>query len=160
MQDEADLKASVGAQEMVFRAYRSGSDTVILYLAYYKDVKSADRVHAPEVCYWAQGWTVRQNQIVHRTLGTGHAMINRMIIEKPEKRELVYNWWLTGNRIIPWNSINRLYQVVRGVSGRHPSTLWVRISIVLKGSTDRHEKRLTMFAKDLLPLLGGYFSES
>ncbi len=156
--DIEGLKEAIGAQGIVFRTYRSGNDEVSLYLAYYQDVNSANMVHAPEVCYTGQGWTVKENDIVSRKLGSRHAMVNRMVIEKLERQELVYAWWQTGDKTIPYNSVNRLYQVMRSITGKHPSTVWVRISVALSDDTTCDEHRLTMFGSRLMALLGNYFT--
>ncbi|HON38350.1 MAG: exosortase C-terminal domain/associated protein EpsI [Desulfomonilia bacterium] len=158
--DIEGLKEAIGAQRVVFRTYRHGRDEVSLYLAYYKDVNSANMVHAPEVCYTGQGWTMKENDIVPRTLGPQHAMVNRMVIEKVGRQELVYAWWQTGGKTIPRNSVNRFYQVMRSITGKHPSTVWVRISVALSDETAGDEERLMMFGARLMPLLGNYFTGS
>lgn len=156
--DIEGLKEAIGAQRAVFRTYRRGRDEVSLYLAYYKDVNSANMVHAPEVCYSGQGWTLKENDIVPRKLGSRHAMVNRMVIEKLERQELVYAWWQTGDKTIPRNSVNRFYQVMRSITGKYPSTVWVRISVALSGENAGDEDRLRMFGGQLMPLLGNYFT--
>jgi EpsI family protein len=154
----ADLRSSIGAQDVAFRTYRCGDDTITLCLAYYKDVRSADMVHAPEVCYAAQGWTVVENDIVPRRLGRKNILVNRMVTGKRMKRELVYSWWQTGERTIPRNSFNRLYQVMLGIAGKHRSTVWVRISTAQEKNITHDEERITVFASDLMPLLANYFT--
>jgi len=84
------------AGQAVFRAYRRGPDAVVLYLACFHDVDSADRVHAPEVSYPAQGWTIRESGVVQKNLGGSPIMISRMVVERPRQMEVVYNWWITG----------------------------------------------------------------
>jgi EpsI family protein len=155
-----DPQAALGADKVVFRSYRSGRDTVVLCLACFYDVDSADMAHAPEVCYPALGWTIRESAVVQKTLGGSPTMISRMVVEKPMKRELVYNWWITGGRIIPGNSLNRLYQVLGSVLGRPSSTVWVRISMEPGPDQDRDEERLTLFAAELVPLLSRSLSRA
>ncbi len=156
--DIKGLKEAIGAQRVVFRTYRCEQDEVSVYLAYYQNVNSADMVHAPEVCYTGQGWSMKENNIVSRKFGPRHAMVNRMVIEKLERQELVYAWWQTGDKTIPRNSVNRFYQVIRSITGKHPSTVWVRISVALGDDTTGDEDRLTMFGGQLMPLLGNYFT--
>lgn len=147
------LKSSLGAQDIVFRNYYSGMDMVNLYIAYYKDVDSANRVHAPAVCYPGQGWKIVVDETVTRVMCGKKVRINRIVIQKEDRKEMVYNWWQTGDKTIAANSVNRFYQMFRSITGRDPSTLWVRLSIALKNDEDKQEELALKFCNDLKPLL-------
>ena len=58
------LKEELGTQSIVFRTYAHKDYLVTLFLAYYKDIDSADKVHAPQVCYSGQGWTINSDQVI------------------------------------------------------------------------------------------------
>jgi EpsI family protein len=147
------LKAFIGAQDVVFRSYGNGMDVIVLYMAFYKDVDSADSVHAPEVCFAGQGWMIAEDNIVQRRLGKARASVNRMVIQKAGEQELVYNWWQTGRKIIPRNSINRFYQMFLSITGHNPSTIWVRMSKIMKEDPRREEQSMIRFCGDLMPFM-------
>jgi len=151
------LRSELGAQSIVFRTYSIGNTAVTLYLAYYKDVDSANRVHAPTVCYPGQGWTVKADEIVSLDVPARKIKVNPLVIEKEKERELVYNWWRTGDAVLPRNSMNRFYQMLKSVLGKNPSTIWVRLSIRATGDPGADEKELARFAQDITPFLGNYF---
>lgn len=154
------LKSGMGAQDIVFRTYRNGIDVVTLYVAFYKDIDSANQVHAPEVCYPGQGWTIARDEVVVRKFGDGEARINRLIIHKENRQELVYHWWQTGDMIIPWNSANRVYQMIKSLRGQNPSTVWIRVSTDTKKDVKSCEESIERFSRELTPLIRNYFSRS
>ncbi len=151
------LKSAIGAQDIVFRTYKKGTEAVTLYVAYYKDIDSANEVHAPAVCYPGQGWTVSEDEIVLRELGAGKAGVNRLLIDKGDRQELVYCWWQTGDRVIPRNSANRLYQMIKGLTGRNPSTVWIRVSADTRKNVKSCENSVMRFSREMAPLIRNYF---
>lgn len=153
--DRPSLIAAIGAQDIIFRSYRNGADSIVLYVAFYKDVDSADNMHAPDVCYEGQGWLVAEDEVVGKNLGAARALINRLVVTKAGKKELVYTWWLTSGRTIPRNSLNRFYQMYMSVTGRSASTIWIRMSRRLGENPAREEERMARFCADLMPILHG-----
>jgi EpsI family protein len=153
--DLAALRSAIGAQDVVFRSYGNGVDAIVLYAAFYKDVDSADCVHAPEVCYTGQGWMISEDDVISVSLGRVRAQVSRLVIRKAGDRELVYCWWNTGERIIPRNSLNRFYQMFLSITGRNPSTVWVRMSKNLQGDERQEEGSMTGFCQSLMPFLNG-----
>lgn len=151
------LRAELGAQSILFRTYTDENKTVTMYLAYYKDVNSANRVHAPTVCYPGQGWAVKSDDEVSLKFRNNTVHVNRLIVEKGKKRELVYNWWQTGDRILPRNSWNRFYQMFRSVTGQNPSTVWVRLSQDIAAESGSDERAVSEFSKNIMPLVTHYF---
>jgi len=151
--DMQSLRTIIGAQDVIFRSYGNGIDVIVLYIAFYKDVDSADNVHAPEVCYTGQGWLIAEDDIVPGRLGISRARVNRLVIQKAGEQELVYNWWQTGKMIIPRNSCNRFYQMFLSFTGRNPSTIWVRMSKDLQRDLRLEEQSMIGFCKDLMPFL-------
>jgi EpsI family protein len=151
--DRQSLRSVLGAQEIVFRSYGSGMDAIVLYIAFYKDVDSADNVHSPKVCYAGQGWMVMEDDNVRVRMGRAWPRVNRLVIRKAGKQELVYNWWQTGGRVIPRNSLNRFFQMFLSITGRDPSTVWVRVSKQVNGEMGPEEERMMRFMDDLMPCL-------
>ncbi|HQG31365.1 MAG TPA: EpsI family protein [Deltaproteobacteria bacterium] len=153
------LKSALGAQSIVFRSYRKGTREITLYAAYYKDVDSADQVHAPTVCYPGQGWTIARDDTVTWKMGKGEVEVDRIMVRKGSRQLLIYNWWQTGEKVIPRNSINRFYLILRSVTGRNPSTAWIRLSLDAGRSLEDDEKAVAQFCSNLMPLLRNYFPE-
>jgi len=152
------LRSELGAQSILFRTYVKQDTTITLYLAYYKDVDSANRVHSPTVCYPGQGWKVISDDVLGLNMNGRKVDINRLVIEKEKERELVYNWWQTGDAAFPRNSTNRFYQMYKSVSGDNPSTVWVRLSTSMNRSAHADESDIGRLTTEIIPLLHGYFT--
>jgi len=152
------LRSELGTQNMIFRSYSNGKGVVTMYLAYYKDVDSANRCHSPNVCYPGQGWTVAADDMATVDVHGRNFDINRLVINKNSETELVYNWWQTGDAVFPRNSTNRFYQMFKSILGKNPSTVWVRLSVRASNDKRSDEEMLIRFTKDIMPLLGNYFT--
>jgi EpsI family protein len=160
---DPELLASwLGTTKIVFRNYRNrvnGYD-VTLYVAYYKDFESSDKAHAPEVCYPGQGWEVRSDGDVQYELSGSNAHFRRMTVEKNSEQEIVYSWWQTGKKIIPYNSWYHLNQILNKITFQDTSAIWVRISAGISGDQGKNthgEDMIKVFCKDAAPLFTNYF---
>ena len=85
------------ATRTVFSDYaKSGSTSVNLYIGYYDSLEKSKMSHAPQVCFTAQGWVMKENTKVDIMLnGAGHT-INLLLLEKENAKLLVYYWYQAG----------------------------------------------------------------
>lgn len=160
--DRESLERWLGTQRMVFRHYRDTTRgaSVTVYVAYYADMSASDMAHEPEVCYPGQGWEIRSDTLTHVSMGNRKIPVKRMIIEKDARREVVYSWWQTSDRVIPSNWSYRLYQIWNRAAGKDTSSLWVRVSAEqMDGASGPPggDEALVEFCSALLPVLDGYF---
>src|SRR5258708_5005718 len=61
---EADAVEAIGVDDYINRVYSGGTLPIELYIGYYKDQRSGDRIHSPKNCLPGSGWEpVRSAQI-------------------------------------------------------------------------------------------------
>lgn len=161
MQYDRDLLASwLGHPEITFRNYRNESKgyNVSVYIAYYKNLEASDKAHAPDVCYPGQGWQVVSDENTALDLQRKETRIRRMDVRKGSEHQVVYSWWQTSRRIIPYNSWYHLYQIFNKITFRDTAAIWVRIS---SDTTDGNtgEEAVKAFCRDAAPMFDNYFRQ-
>lgn len=159
--DRELLTSWLGTDRIVFRNYEDNRRgyTVSLYVAYYSDIGSSDKAHAPEVCYPGQGWIIRESGIIDLPIAGRLARVKRLVVEKGSQKEIVYSWWQTGRAHYARNSIYHLAQVISSIVSRDTSSIWVRISAdEEQGHKGGGEEAIRFFCNEAAPLLEHYFS--
>ena len=85
-------------------AYRrgSGNPSVDLYIAYYLSQRKGASIHSPRSCIPGGGWKISDlTQIQLGDVdGVGQFEVNRLVISKGERRQLVYYWFAQRGRIL------------------------------------------------------------
>ncbi len=136
--------------ENVTRTYiNAQGDRVMLSLAYGSDQSRALQIHKPEVCYEAQGFSIRQT--VKTTVATplGDLPLMRVLTQKSERNEPVSYWIRTGDVIIRgWWEQNKA-RVAAGLKGHHPDGILVRVSTIDTDATRAYSIQ-DQFIKDLV----------
>lgn len=104
--------------------------TIMLMLAYRREQHQEDRVHVPDLCYFAQGYVLSKQHEVPLKVGQGTITARGFTAEGLERREQVLYWIRTGDLVS--NSALRVRTEIftQGVSGRLLDGLLVRASIV------------------------------
>lgn len=110
---------------------RSPSEpTVDFFSAWYQDLAEDGVVHTPEICLPGAGWEIAKVERVDISAALGLSEpyeVNRVIIQKGEKRRLVYYWFKHMGVAIPSNTRAKFNVLTGGVmAGRYDGAI-VRI---------------------------------
>ncbi len=113
------------------RSFRNAEGTtIVLMLAYRREQHQEDRVHVPELCYFAQGYVLSKEQDVSLAVGQGSIAARSFTAEGVERREQVLYWIRTGDLVSNRALRVRAEIFRRGIEGRLLDGLLVRASIV------------------------------
>ncbi len=155
---DADDQSSLLYDEVVSRTYRKESgETIMLSIAWGKVQRQEQKIHRPELCYQAQGFSVRSLGISRLDLGGEHEqMATRLVATAKGRFEPVSYWIRIGNlnAISAWHS--RMYILREGLSGRLVDGILIRVSnastseVGLEGAFAVHED----FVRSLFASLG------
>jgi EpsI family protein len=116
---------------IVSRTYRRpGHAPVMLMIAYKREQYQEDRVHRPELCYYAQGFVVSRS--AGETLRIdGHSVpAASFVAESPQRRETVLYFIRTGSSITESSVAERLALFKAGLSNTIADGVLVRASVV------------------------------
>lgn len=143
--------------QTVMRTYvRSDGAVVMLALAYGSRQRQEVKIHRPELCYVAQGFSVERKEHAVLTLDNGSTVTATHLLAQNDRRiEPVTYWIRIGDEIShsAWQS--RLAILREGLQGRIPDGILVRASSAFpKGQSHPNAYRVQMeFLRDLVTAL-------
>jgi exosortase D (VPLPA-CTERM-specific) len=145
--------------------YFSGSvPPVNLYVSYYASQTDGNSAHSPRACIPGDGWEMRD--FAPRTLpgvavAGGPLEVNRTIIQKGERRALVYYWFQQRGHFITGEYAVKLRIFSDSLSrGRTDGAMVRLVTAFAPGETlESADGRLAAFAAGVMPALRRYVPE-
>lgn len=130
LQDEHGRPIAI-YDRIVSRTYMTpGHPPVMLMIAYKRRQYQEDRVHRPELCYYAQGFVVSRPGRQPLRLGQNGFPTASFVAEAPQRRETVLYFIRTGSAITESSLGERLTLFKAGLTNTVPDGLLVRASVV------------------------------
>lgn len=130
---------------------RSG-ERIMLSIAYGGDQGDNMGVHKPEVCYAAQGFTVRDGQKGAIAMGLGVLPVKRLFAVAGARQEPITYWITVGRKATMPGVEQRLQELRYGLSGTVPDGMLVRVSNI-SGDADSAYVLHDQFVRSLLAAL-------
>ncbi len=132
--------------------------SVNLYIGYY-DIQRADKVpHSPRACLPGGGWAITESEtkkVDGVSVGRAPLLVNRVIIERENYKQLVYYWFEQRDRVITNEWMVKWYLLVDSISKSRTDGALVRLTTLLRPGEDIAEgdARLRDFAVQVAPML-------
>ena len=141
----------------------SEGHAVNFYIAYYESQKKGESAHSPRSCIPGGGWQISSHERELIPVGSALelSLVNRLVIEKGEYKQLVYYWFQGRSRTITNEYMVKWYMFQDALTQNRTDGALVRlITTVLPGQTLADaDERLTEFARQAAPLLPEYIPE-
>jgi exosortase D (VPLPA-CTERM-specific) len=123
-----------------------------LYIAYYASQRKGHSVHSPRACIPGGGWEVQsftQKNISEVVVNGAPLEVNRTVIQKGEKKQLVYYWFKQRDRIITNEYMVKWYLFWDALTRNRTDGALVRLTTVVGPSEEitAADTRLIGFAK-------------
>lgn len=119
--------------EILTRSYKNRQgDIVMLSLAYGRKQSQELRIHRPELCYAAQGFSVKELGLTRISTKNGAALpVKRLMTENRGRLEPVSYWIRIGDTITtsPWQTRGEVLR--QGMQGVVPDGILVRVSTII-----------------------------
>ena len=155
-----DVVEAIGADDYINRVYSGGTPPIALYIGYYKDQRSGDRVHSPKNCLPGSGWEpIRSAQIQIGSAEGRPVFVNEYLVEQGSRRAMVLYWYQTRQRIIASEYWAKYWLVVDGLTHRTTDGTMVRIWTTAADGEDSARARATDFASRVYPQVAELLSE-
>ena len=153
-----DLSTEQPYDAVLMRTYGNPKgEQVMLALAYGRQQRQDVKIHRPEVCYEAQGYSVTGGTPVDFQLsrGTGAIQGTQLLAQNRQRIEAVSYWIRIGDIFPRSASQSRWYIFREGMSGNVPDGILVRASSVQSGAdgTNRAYQMQQQFLGDLVNAL-------
>jgi len=160
----------LGVDDYITRVYQSTETTggpsaarhqLGFYVGYYTSQRQGDTIHSPMNCLPGARWQPVSLSTVPITTSTqgDSPVVNRVIIQKGEDRQLVLYWYQGRGRVIANEYVSKAYLVWdAGTRNRSDGALVRVISPILRSETGtgHAERRATEFAAQVYPLLNKF----
>ena len=105
-------------------------ERIMLSIAYGGDQGDNMGVHKPEVCYTAQGFTVRDGEKSSLDTGIGLLPVKRLFAVAGARQEPITYWITVGRKATMPGVDQRLQELRYGLSGTVPDGMLVRVSSI------------------------------
>ncbi len=117
--------------ETLSRTYvNSAGYVIMLSIAYGKNQSDALQLHKPEVCYPAQGFTLRNKAMATLKLAGGVIPITLLETNLAQRYEPVTYWTVVGDHITTSGTNKKLVEIRYGLRGEIPDGMLVRFSSI------------------------------
>lgn len=137
--------------QILSRAYVNNEGYVImLSIAYGEDQRSDMAVHYPEVCYPAQGFTIKSNEVSSINTTHGTIPVRRLVSSMGSYRVEPITYWTTiGDYVSLGGKEKRLLELQYGLEGIVPDGLLFRVSSISSDTKSAFEMQ-EKFIEDML----------
>lgn len=142
--------------------YQSSDGSYVnFYSAYYDSQRKGASAHSPRSCIPGGGWRITslENYSINDvTIGNTPLVVNRLVIEKGEAKQLVYYWFQQRDRIITNEYMMKWYLFWDALTKNRTDGALIRITTVLHdgGDITIADDQLEAFAKVVAPLIPKY----
>jgi len=138
--------------------------TVNFYSAYYATQKKGASAHSPKSCIPGGGWRITSfdtHNVNGVNIGAVPMMVNRLVIQKGEIKQLVYYWFQQRGRVVTNEYMMKWYLFWDALTKSRTDGALMRFTTVLNPGQDISiaDKRLESFSQQIAPLIPDYVAE-
>ncbi len=139
--------------QTVSRTYvNSHGYRIMLAIAYGDDQRDAMQTHYPEVCYPAQGFSLRDKQAGTLTTASASIPVTRILTNLGPRNEPVTYWTTIGDRVVRSGIQKKLAEMSYGLNGKIPDGMLIRVSSIDADAANAYAMQ-TQFADQMLGAL-------
>jgi len=149
---ETQIVRAVGADDYINRVYLGSTPPIELYVGYYKDQRSGDRIHSPKNCLPGSGW-----EPVHSTrvqIGSERGvsvLVNGYLVAQGTRRNMVLYWYQSHGRIVASEYLAKFMLIADGLKNRPTDGAMVRIWTTASDGEASAQARAVDFARRVYP---------
>lgn len=169
-QGKRDRLEQIYIDELKFKDYiladfEDGNRHVVnFYVAYYDSQRKGESAHSPRTCLPAGGWEVKsfaQHNVDGVLPGNQPFMVNRVVIQKGENKQLVYYWFQQRGRVITNEYLVKWYIFWDALNRNRTDGALVRLTVFVQPgvTTDMADQQLTDFLKNIFNPLKKYIPD-
>ena len=142
-----------------YRGEDGGS--VNFYSAYYGSQKKGASAHSPRSCIPGDGWRItslENHRIQGASIGNVPMVVNRLLIEKGEVKQLVYYWFQQRGRIVTNEYMMKWYLFWDAMTKNRTDGALIRLTTLLNSGQEIKvaDDRLEAFTRGISPVIHEY----
>ncbi len=157
---ESQVLDALKLTDYVKNDYRNLEDGGVLnfYSAYYESQQKGSSAHSPRSCIPGGGWQITSlanHAIEGVTIGGVPLVVNRLVIEKGNVKQLVYYWFQQRGRVVTNEYLMKWYLFWDSATLMRTDGALMRLTTVLNPGQDIAiaDERLEAFVREMAPLV-------
>jgi len=148
----------LGVDEYVNRTYVNAAGYPLsLYIGYYGSQRQGDTIHSPQNCLPGSGWQPVEASSITIQAGGRQVPVNRYVIAKSLRRQVVYYWYQGRGRIVANDYANKFWLMIDAARLHRTNGSLVRIVVPespqMPGAAERDAAD---FSRAIAPALFNY----
>jgi exosortase D (VPLPA-CTERM-specific) len=142
--------------------YLKGNVNLInLYVAYYASQRAGESAHSPRSCIPGGGWRIQSispHAVEGARIGGLPLLVNRLVIQKGDNRQLVYYWFQQRGRIITNEYMVKWYLLWDALRLNRTDGAMIRLTTQIppNGDIAEADKQLSKFTQTVVSTLNNY----
>ena len=157
---EKEVVRAIGADDYINRAYVGSNFPVELYIGYYKDQRSGERIHSPKNCLPGAGWEpVRSAHVQIGYAGGVPVVVNEYLVAQGARRDMVLYWYQSRGRIVASEYWAKYWLVADALEHKASDGAMIRIWTTAIDGEASAEARAVDFAHRVYPKVDEFLPE-
>jgi len=157
---ESQVVRAIGADEYINRAYVGSALPIELYIGYYKDPRSGDKIHSPKNCLPGSGWEpVHSTQVQIGSVDGVPVLVNGYLVAQGAKRDMVLYWYQSHGRIVASEYWAKFWLVADALKRRPTDGAMIRIWTTASDGEATAQARAVGFAHLVYPQVAEFLPE-
>lgn len=149
---ETRVVRAIGADDYINRLYAGSSLPMELYIGYYKDQRTGDRIHSPKNCLPGSGWEpIHSTRIQIGSVDGTPVIVNAFLVAQGAKRDTVLYWYQSHGRIIASEYSAKFWLVADALNHKSADGAIVRIWTTASDGEANSQARAVEFASHVYP---------
>jgi EpsI family protein len=154
---ETQVVRAIGADDYINRVYLSSAPPMELYIGYYKDQRSGDRIHSPKNCLPGSGWEpVHSTRVQIGAVGGVPIFVNGYLVAQGTRRDMVLYWYQSHGRIVASEYWAKFLLISDGLKSRPTDGAMIRIWTTANDGEASAQARAVEFAHSVYPKVDAF----
>jgi EpsI family protein len=154
---EQQVVRAIGADDYINRVYLGSALPIELYIGYYKDQRSGDKIHSPKNCLPGSGWEpVHSTRVQVGSVGGSPVLVNGYLVAQGKRRDMVLYWYQSHGRIVASEYWAKFLLIADGLKNRPTDGAMIRIWTTAADGEETAQARAVEFARSVYPQVDAF----
>ena len=157
---ENQIVKAIGADDYINRVYLGSAPAIELYIGYYKDQRSGDRIHSPKNCLPGSGWEpVHSTRVQIGSVGGAPVLVNGYLVAQGASRDMVLYWYQSHGRIVASEYWAKFWLVADALKHKTSDGAMIRIWTTAADGEATAQARAVDFARRVYPQVAEFLPD-
>jgi EpsI family protein len=147
------------ADDALTRIFRSGNESLSLFVAYFRTQRAGVVPHSPRVCLPGAGW--KSESLTYEKIPVPNRAepieVNRYVVSRGKNKSIVYYWYQSPNHVVADEFAAKVYLVLDSIRYQRSDTAIIRVIIPVDSRGEKHADQVAVeFIKKAYKPVTGY----